>query len=215
VRRKVAVAAVALVVALVAVPPVRAAVVGWFGVGGVKVRLEPGGVPTASPSPPIPVTAGGTLRQAADAVAFPVFVPSALGPPGGVQVSADRRVVSMSWASPGAGVLRLDQFGGELDFVFAKTATGAQFISVGGDFALFFDAPHEVVVLDPDGTPRTTSARLAGHTLIWTASDTGWTARLEGQVSQQRAVEIAESAVLVPSSGTAGRSGGVSQPPTP
>ena len=58
--------------------------------------------------------------------------------------------------------------------------------------ALWFEEPHEVVLLDPDGTRRTESARLAGHTLIWLEGDT--TLRIEGELSLQRAVEIAESA---------------------
>ena len=37
-------------------------------------------------------------------------VPEALGEPDGVEVSADRRMVSMSWTTDEAGVLRLDQF---------------------------------------------------------------------------------------------------------
>ena len=60
---------------------------------------------------------------------------------------------------------------------------------------MWFEEPHEVVLLEPDGTRRTESARLAGHTLIWQDGDT--TLRVEGELDLDRAVEIAESAAPV------------------
>ncbi len=197
VRRRVLAAAIAVLLGLVAIPPVRAAVSDWFAVGGVWVHLRPDVDPSPSPPPPPAVTTSGlTMGQAAAAVGFPVLVPTALGRPDGVEVSADRRVVSMSWTTAASGVIRLDQFDGQLDYAFAKTASDAQFTTVADAFALFFDGPHEVVVLESDGTPRRASARLAGRTLIWT--DGGWTARLEGELTLERAVEIARSTVPVP-----------------
>jgi hypothetical protein len=52
-----------------------------------------------------------------------------------------------------------------------------------------------VVLLDPDGSRRTETARLAGHTLIWPRGDT--TLRLEGDLTLEEAVRIAESAMPV------------------
>jgi hypothetical protein len=60
---------------------------------------------------------------------------------------------------------------------------------------LWFEEPHEVVLLEPDGSRRTESAHLAGHTLIWLDDVT--TLRLEGDLSLECAVEIAESCVTV------------------
>jgi hypothetical protein len=88
--------------------------------------------------------------------------------------------------------VRLDQWAADLDLLFAKTAPDAQFTNVGGHFALWFDDPHEVVLLAPDGSTRTESARLAGHTLIWRTENA--TLRLEGDLTLDRAVEIAASA---------------------
>ncbi|MGH8826991.1 MAG: hypothetical protein ACRDVZ_05175, partial [Jiangellaceae bacterium] len=59
--------------------------------------------------------------------------------------------------------------------------------------ALWFVEPHEVVLLDDEDVRRTESARLAGHTQIWPNGAT--TLRLEGDLSLDRAVEIAASAV--------------------
>ena len=139
-----------VVLALTGVPAVRAAVADWFGFGGVRVRLDPGtpapSAPGPSPTAPpsVPAVAAGSVAAAQEQVAFRVLVPAALGPPSGVEVSGDRRVVSMSWTVPGAGVVRLDQFDGELDYTFAKSAAGVEYTTVGGDFALWFDRPHEV-----------------------------------------------------------------------
>jgi hypothetical protein len=194
-RRRVAVAVTAVLLALLAAPPVRAAVADWFGFAGVSVRLEPTpGPSTASPPPTLGETTG--LEEAGRLVAFTPVVPTELGSPDGVQVSADRRLLSMSWDVDGVGAVRLDQFDGRLDYTFAKTAPGVEFISVAGGFALWFDRPHEVVVLNRDGTRRTETARLAGNTLIWEHGDTAL--RLEGDLSRARAVDIASSVAAVP-----------------
>jgi hypothetical protein len=193
-RRRVAVVATALVLTLLTVPPVRAAVVDWFGFAGVIVRHGPAPGPSVAPPPPTAGTTTG-LDQAKELLAFNPMVPAALGSPQGVEVSADRRLLSMSWTNQGAGVVRLDQFDGRLDYVFAKTATGAEYTSVDGSFALWFDRPHEVVVLNSDGTRRTETARLAGNTLIWERGETAL--RLEGDLSLARAIEIARSVAEV------------------
>jgi hypothetical protein len=178
-----------------AAPPVRAAVADWFSFAGVIVRHDPTpGPPVAPPAPTVgTITDLGTARKL---VAFEPLVPTALGPPQGVEVSRDRRILSMSWTRAGEGPVRLDQFDGRLDYAFAKTAPGVEFTSVAGSFALWFNEPHEVVVLNRDGSSRRETARLAGHTLIWEHGDTAL--RLEGNLTRARAVEIAASATVVP-----------------
>jgi len=190
-RRRAAVALVAAVlVALLAAPPVRAAVADWFGFAGVIVRDDGSPGPTRAPPPP---TVGATigLDDARGLVGFTPVVPTALGSPNGVEVSTDRRLLSMSWTDGPDGTVRLDQFDGQVDYSFAKTSPGVEFTTVSGSTALWFDRPHEVVVLNSDGTKRTETARLAGHTLIW--EHQGTALRLEGDVSRARAIEIAES----------------------
>jgi len=191
-RRRVAVAVVAVLLALLATPPVRAAVADWFGFAGVLVER---GSPGTDPSPPPEVAPDRALSEAAGLVDFTPSVPQSLGPPDGVEVSADRRVLSMSWSTADEGVLRLDQFDARLDFTIAKRTPGVQFVAVDGSDALWFEDPHEVVLLEADGSRRTESARLAGHTLIW--QDRFTTLRLEGDLDLARAVEIATSATPV------------------
>ena len=194
-RRRAAVVATAILLALLAAPPVRAAVADWFGFAGVSVRLDPTPGPSVA-SPPPTVDGTTSLAEVKKLVAFEPVVPAALGPPQGVQVSADRRLLSMSWTDQEAGAVRLDQFDGRLDYAFAKTAPGVEFTTVAGSFAMWFDEPHEVVVLNADGTRRTERARLAGRTLIWEYGGTAL--RLEGDLTLARAIEIASSLTTLP-----------------
>ena len=194
-RRRAMVVVTAIVLGLLATPPVRAAVADWFGFAGVIVRDDP--TPSRSEAPPPPTAGTSTsLDEAAALVAFEPVLPAALGPPRGVEVSADRRVLSMSWSDEVDGAVRLDQFDGRLDYTFAKTSPDVEFTSVNGSFALWFEVPHEVVLLNRDGTTRTETARLAGHTLIWEHGATAL--RLEGDVSLARATEIASSVAALP-----------------
>lgn len=194
-RRQGAVVVTAVLLTLLAAPPVRAAVADWFSFAGIIVRHDP--TPSGSrASPPPSVAATTTLGKARTLVAFTPVVPAALGPPQGVEVSADRRVLSMSWTGGDDGAVRVDQFDGRLDFAFAKTSRTVRFTEVGGSSALWFEEPHEVVVLNADGTRRFATARLAGHTLIWEHGIT--TVRLEADVSLARAIEIARSVAPVP-----------------
>ncbi len=188
-RGRVAVAVVAVLVALLATPPVRAAVADWFGFAGVVVQRGP--VDAEDAPPPPAVQNEMTVAEAAGMVDFVPQVPAELGEPDAVDVSDDRVIVSMSW-STADGVVRLDQFDGRLDFGIAKTSPSVQYARVGDTDALWFERPHEVVILDDQDRPRTETARLAGHTLIWPAGEV--TLRLEGDLSLERAVEIGASA---------------------
>ena len=194
-RRRAMVVVTAILLALLGTPPVRAAVADWFGFAGVSVHLAPTPGPSVASLPP---TVDGTtaLAKVRGLVAFEPVIPTELGSPQGVQVSADHRLLSMSWTVEGAGAVRLDQFDGRLDYAFAKTATGVEFTSVAGSSAMWFERPHEVVVLNADGTRRTETARLAGHTLIWEHGQTAL--RLEGNLTLARAIEIAGSVTTLP-----------------
>jgi hypothetical protein len=192
-RRRVALVIAAVALALLATPPVRAAVADWFGFGGVVV--EHGTPRPGTPAPPPEVAGDLSPAEAAEAVGFTVFAPELLGPPDDAGVSDDGRVVSMSWSDTGEGVVRLDQFDALVDFAAAKRTPEVYYASIGGSDALWFEEPHDVVLLESDGSRRTESARLAGNTLVWIVGST--TLRLEGELSLEQAVEIAESAAPV------------------
>ena len=188
--RRVAIAVLALLVGLLATPPVRAAVSDWFGFGGVVVERGPAATEDAPPPPE--VEDAMTVDEAAELVGFTPVLPEALGEPDAVDVSADRVIVSMTWSTDD-GPVRLDQFDGRLDYRIAKTSPGVRYAAVAGVDALWFDRPHEVVLLGAGGEPRRESARLAGNTLIWPVGDL--TMRLEGDLGLTEAVEVASSAV--------------------
>lgn len=190
--RAVAAAVVALLVGLLAAPPVRAAVADWFGFGGVQVRRGSGPHVSTTVAPP-PAVGGGDLAEARRLVSFEPLVPARLGRPDGVEVSADRRVVLMTWSNTADGAVRLDQFEGRIDYAVAKTSPTVQFTNVGADDALWFPEPHDVAFLAPDGSRRTATARLAGRTLIWQHG--GLTLRLEGDLDLLRAQQIAATAL--------------------
>ncbi|MBB5785612.1 hypothetical protein [Jiangella mangrovi] len=192
VRRRIAVAALAVVVALGLTPPVRAAVSEWLGIGAVAVRPGP-----SQPSAGAPPTASAdlSLDEAAELAGLTPVVPPALGPPDGVEVSADRRILSLTWGD-GDDTIRLDQFADPISPVYVKSAvlgTTATPIVVAGHEAWWFGMPHDLVLLAPDGTERPESARVAGPTLVW-LDDDGVTFRLEG-AGRDRAAEIAASAL--------------------
>ncbi len=183
----------ALVLTGVVVSPVGAEVAEWFGFHGVAVTTDPDADPPSG-SPVVPRAEGGlTLDEAAALVDFAPAFPEELGPPNAVSVSADRRLVSMSWAAsaPDAGTIRLDQFDAEVSPLFWKMATEAVFVRVGTLEGLWFPGPHEVVVLDESGAEEAVPARLAAQTLIWADGDR--TFRLEGDLTQARALEVGES----------------------
>ncbi|WP_053203156.1 hypothetical protein [Jiangella muralis] len=190
--RRIAVAAVAVLVALGLTAPVRAAVGEWLGIGAVAVRPGPS-QPSASAPPSAP--AGLSLDAAAQRTGLTPVVPPVLGPPDGVEVSADDRVLSLTWGS-GDDTVRLDQVADPLSPVYLKTAvlgSTAATLTVDGRDAWWFGVPHDLVLLAPDGSERTESARIAGPTLVWV--DDGVTFRLEGAGDRGRAVEIAASAL--------------------
>jgi hypothetical protein len=181
--------ALATLLALLLVPPVRAALSDWFGFGSVVVREgdDSEELPSVSPTPPGP---GTSLREATAQVTFALIELPALGLPSGVWVSPDERVVTVMWP---AGT-RLDQ-SSSLSYTFAKTADSYERVSVDGRDALWFADSHQVAVVDEHGREVVESRRRVGSTLVWTNGDT--TLRLEGELTLGQAIAIAETARTV------------------
>jgi hypothetical protein len=187
---RVAAVAITALLALLLVPPVRAAVADWFGFGSVMVGEDDGTgePPTASPTPPGPRV---SVSEAAARVAFDVFELPALGEPRGAWVSPDERVLTLVWDDD----TRLDQ-SSSYTYTFAKTSESFQLVSVDGQEALWFPDSHEVAIVDAEGREVTESRRRVGSTLVWMVG--GSTLRLEGELSLTQAVALAESARRLP-----------------
>jgi hypothetical protein len=189
-----------LLTVLALTPPVRAAVVDWFGFGGVEVRYDP----SATPSPGARVPGCGrdpvSLAQAGRRAGFRPLVPAALGSPDAVTVTAGPRgrfLVSLCWRAQG-GTIRLDEYPARLDVGFVKTVPRQpEWVPLGAtgqdgapDPGLWFAEPHllELWLVDADGAPFTRKQRTAGPTLLWThgTGRSTVTLRLEGAVGIAR-----------------------------
>lgn len=187
-------AALALATAMVVSPTVRAAVYDLLRIGGVEIHEnQPAPVtPVPSVDPPLPGERDVSLDEARAAADFPLQVPADLGPPATVRLIDDGRVVSMAFGSA-HGQIRLDQFDGGLDPMFAKFARAqdVKYVTVYGTTAFWVDRPHIVIYTGRDGTLHQESARLAANTLIWEKN--GITYRVEGELTEDQAIGIAES----------------------
>ncbi|MEV0217912.1 hypothetical protein [Streptomyces sp. NPDC050704] len=191
-----------LLTVLVLTPPVRAAVVDWFGFGGVEVRYDPSATP--SPGAEVPGCGGPslTLAEAERRAGFAPLSPPALGTPDAVTVTrepAGRFLMSLCWRERGE-TIRLDEFPARLDPGFVKTVKEQpEYVPLRegtgfADTALWFPRAHflSLWLVDEDGDGFTRSERTAGPTLLWMHGD-DTTLRLEGVASRTRAVEIAKS----------------------
>jgi hypothetical protein len=73
-----------------------------------------------------------------------------------------------------------------------ENATSVEELSVGGNRALWLEGgPHFVVFRAADGNIGEDVGRLAGNTLL--VENGTMLVRIEGQISRERAIEIAES----------------------
>jgi hypothetical protein len=186
-RRVVLVAAVvgAAVVAGLAIPQARSAILRVFGVGAVHIEYVDR-LPAVRPQAPLDLG----REISAEETPFRLLESPLLGNPDGLYASGD--VVTQLYGSPDHVRLLVTQIGGrELRPDVVKkvvgTTTNAEFVSVPGsnEPAVWIEgAPH---ILSLPNAPE----RLAANTLIWTQGNR--TLRLEGAESLDDAVEIAQS----------------------
>lgn len=193
--------ALALAVAL-SVTPVRRAVAGWLGIGGIRID--------AGPSPEVTV---GEEIVLGDRVGFdeaiarfrhPLRVPSVLGPPERVYIDETIAggAVTLVYA-PRSGAEPLAPTIGLLITQFVTPADGALLKNAGLDTSVVpvrvGSSPgywvgggrHLLFALDRDGEVIEYGARFAGPTLVWEMD--GITYRLESNLRQDQAIAIAES----------------------
>ena len=209
--RRVAVAAtLALVILATGVltfsPAAREAVARWLGLRGVRIETVPTlpTVPTPARSP-IDLLLGEevTLSEATARAGFDVVFPAELGPPS--RVFFDDRLPGgrVTFAYSGVPVsehtgyaLLLTQFRGSLDEPNIRKTVGeggvVQRVTIDGEPGFWLGgADHLLTYLDPEGVPVQDTLRLAGPTLLWERD--GITFRLEGEITLERALEIARS----------------------
>jgi hypothetical protein len=214
VRRTVVLAAAAVLVVVGGVvalsPGLRAAILEFFSLPGVRIEIEEPA--TAPPSPSVTAPEGDIqpflgrqvpLAEARRQVDFPIGVPSALGSPDRVFVlgSGPRALVTLAYGArpgmpvdPGTGYAGLvtELRGRPTEDLIKKVQQGASVIpvSVGGEQGYWVEGPHPVYVRAPGG-PRFDEPRMAGNTLLWTRGSV--TYRLEADVTLDTALELART----------------------
>jgi hypothetical protein len=169
--------AAALAVAM-AVPPARSAILDFFGIGGVEIRRVETlpELPTARSAPGVPVP----LDEARNGVAFDLVVPE-----GYRRVYWTPGIVTFVWPDR-----LLMQFAGDELFVkkVREQDTEVEQLDVHGHRGVWLEgAPHGLFL--PGGEKR-----LAGNVLIWVRD--GVTFRLEGELTLERALELAGTITL-------------------
>ena len=192
--RPLAVSLAALVVAAGAVlafsPGARSALLELFGIEGATVtRVDE--LPALQDPGEVGVGEPVSLEQAREAVPFRILLPAGerIG-----EVGLDRRVgsgaVSVAWCCPR---IVLTQFRGTTTPYAQKLAgpgTLVEYVSVGGAEGVWIEgAPHGVFFRDDSGDVLR-APRLARNVLLWEQGDV--TLRLEGDISKERALAIAE-----------------------
>jgi hypothetical protein len=216
VRRSAVLVAAALLVVLGGVtalsPGIRAAILRFFSLPGVRIEIQesaPPGPPTVTPSPAAPRVTSFLgrrvgLGEARRAVAFPIVIPAALGRPDETYLVGDGAMVTLAYRDlPGVpqdeetgwAALLTELRARPTEQLIKKVTleTAVTEVAVDGERGYFIEGPH-VVYLQDGGTgpgPITIAPRTAGNTLLWTRG--GVTLRLEADVTLTRAVEIARS----------------------
>jgi hypothetical protein len=186
---------VAAVLATLAVPPARTAVLDWLGIGSARIEVVDE-LPSLSPSPGLEILGDVVpLDEAESRAGFAVAAPPEGEPrPDEVRVTPGLRVAYL-WRG-GAGVrLLVTQFPGRsanepgLVKKLLGAGTSVDQFDVDGDAAVWIEGgPHVVLLAAPDGTIREENGWLAGNTLL--VDRDGVTTRVEGALTRDQAVAI-------------------------
>jgi len=186
-RRAVLLAAVvtAALLATLAIPQARSALVRIFGIGAVRIEYVDR-LPGVEPNEPLAL---GLTISSEDAP-FRPLQSELLGPPDGLYAKGD--VVTLLYGSTDEVRVLVTQIGRqalepETVKKIVQATTNTTVVEVEGSPAPALWIEGDAHVLDLPGSP----ARLARNTLIWTRD--GLTLRVEGATSLEQAIRIAES----------------------
>lgn len=203
----VALAVVALAVAgALAVPPARSAILEWLGIRGATVeRVERLPDVSAGVGTSLELGRPVALEDARSRLGFPPLLPDALGAPDGAYVSAypPGGMLSLVYG-PGEGVPRsrftgvgalLTEFRGdvspELVAKLVDQGTPVERVEVDGRRGLWIEGEHALLFRGSGGRILEARTRLAGNTLL--LEHGSLLVRLEGELTRERALEIAAS----------------------
>jgi len=203
---------IVIALALLAAPSTRAAILSFFArVGAIDIFIDEA-APTAVPSTAVPAptalpatteasTASHSLSlldlgqpttaaEAARQVGFTLRLPAALGQPDEVYLhrGVDLPAVTLVWRGPDGAPLSLTQIG-VAEFARKMVGLGgAQETAVNGAPAMWLPGPHTLLLL---GDWQPNAIPITSNVLIWVGD--GFTYRLEGDLTMEEAVVIAQS----------------------
>ncbi|HET9286846.1 MAG TPA: hypothetical protein VFO26_04750 [Gaiella sp.] len=199
-RPRLAVALVVLLAALLAVlavPPARTAILDWLGIGGARiVRVDQ--LPAIEPSPGLEILGDEMpLETARSRAGFPFADPPRDEPaPDVIRVAPGIRV-SYIWREGERVRLLLTQFPGSVDDPallkkLVGSSTSVEELAVDGDRGIWLEGgPHVVYFVAPDGDVQYDQGWLAGNTLL--VDRDGVTLRIEGALERDEAVQLASA----------------------
>ena len=192
-----AVIALAALVATLAIPDARSALLRFLQIGGARIELVEE-LPVVSPSPAELELMLGQRVSLDEARSSASFELRELDDEPDAVYLGDRGTVWFLYGRPDAVRLLVAQTPElEIDepFILKKLAasgTSIEAVTVRGQRAYFLSGePHVVMLLDESGVMYPESARLARDVLVWV--ENGRTIRLEGDLTRADALEIADS----------------------
>lgn len=194
----------AAVLAVLAVPPARTAILDWLGIGGARiVRVD------ALPLLPLDrdldvLGRRATLAETRALAGFPFADPPRDEPePDEIRLAPGMRV-SYVWRDGADARLVVTQFPGRVGDPallkkLAGDATRIDRFTVDGDTAVWLEGgPHVVLFVAPDGLIGEDQGWLAGNTLL--VDRDGTTVRVEGALGRSDAVDLVRAMPARPSS---------------
>jgi hypothetical protein len=188
--------AVAALLATLAIPDARSALLRFLQIGGARIELVDE-LPEVSGPAELELMLGNqvSLAEARRDAGFDLLE---LDEEPDAVFLGERGTVWFLYGTPDAVRLLVSQTPGvEIDepFVLKKLATAGTRVesaSVRGARAYFLSGePHVVLLVEEDGTTRPDSIRLARDVLLW--EEAGRTMRLEGDLTFDEALELARS----------------------
>jgi hypothetical protein len=191
-----AVIVAAALLATLAIPDARSALLRFLQIGGTRIELVDE-LPEVSGPPELGLMLGNrvSLAEARREAGFDLLE---LDEKPDAVYLGERGTVWFLYGTSDAVRLLVSQTPGvEIDEPFAlkKLAAGGTRVegaSVRGSRAYFLSGePHVVMLVEADGTTRPESVRLARDVLVW--EERGRTMRLEGDLTLDEALELADS----------------------
>jgi hypothetical protein len=194
-----AAAALLVIIALLAVPEIRAQVITWLRIGSVDFMLTTMtpqavfGEGNSLPSSVLDFPGETTLEDAQTHAGYPITLPDVLLLPDKVYlVQAAQPIVVLAWLDENGTVEASLHFLPPITYSLKMYDGSYEETEVNGQRALWLPDPHYVILRVDEGDYNTKTRFVTMHALVW-ASPSGFTYRLETSLPLNEALRIAES----------------------